>query len=643
MNLPAVPPYDPAATYHQRCADFGSLHAHLDRRARQNGNLNVALFFAAFVAVVVGSVREDVAWYWLAGTLTIAFIGALINFQRLKRRVSRAAILVAINQEGLYRLERNWVVLPPPPHVGQPGSIPLPASATIDPATAADLDLLGVAGVQHLLNTPATPIGQATLCAWLLQPAAPATVTTRQEAVRELAPQVDFRDEVGAHGREVGQTQPHYERFVAWAESTPWLASEPRLLWLARLLPLLSLVLAVAAWQWGHIYGTLYLALGAVLSISLVLTLTVGRRAVETISQVEAQQDVFAAYAEIFDLLAAQPFSAPELCRLQAELTVDAHSAAGDKGESSHPLCAGQQTRRIQRLMPLAGIRRWMLFFPIEVVTLWNFHLLWLLERWQVRSGKHVRSWLVALGEMEALIAMGTLHYDHPTWAFPALDAAEQAASVPRVTAANLAHPLLSPARAVGNDVTIGPPGSFLLVTGSNMSGKSTLLRAIGVNCILAQMGAPICGEQLRLPPLTVASSMRVQDSLAQGVSFFMAELRGLKAVVDSAQLAQTTAGTPVLYLLDEILQGTNTAERQIAARHVIRRLLNAEAIGAVSTHDLTLADAPDLAPVAVPMHFTESFSRGPEGPSMLFDYILRPGVATSTNALKLMEIVGLT
>jgi DNA mismatch repair ATPase MutS len=175
------------------------------------------------------------------------------------------------------------------------------------------------------------------------------------------------------------------------------------------------------------------------------------------------------------------------------------------------------------------------------------------------------------------------------------------------------------------------------------MSGKSTLLRAIGVNCILAQMGAPICGEQLRLPPLTVASSMRAQDSLAQGVSFFMAELRGLKAVVDSAQLAQTTAGTPVLYLLDEILQGTNTAERQIAARHVIRRLLNAEAIGAVSTHDLTLADAPDLAPVAVPMHFTESFSRGPEGPSMLFDYILRPGVATSTNALKLMEIVGLT
>jgi DNA mismatch repair ATPase MutS len=156
------------------------------------------------------------------------------------------------------------------------------------------------------------------------------------------------------------------------------------------------------------------------------------------------------------------------------------------------------------------------------------------------------------------------------------------------------------------------------------MSGKSTLLRAIGVNCVLAQMGAPICGARLCLPPLTVASSMRVQDSLSQGVSFFMAELRGLKAVVDLANQAQQAAGRPVVYLLDEILQGTNTAERQIAARQVIRRLLDAGAIGAVSTHDLTLAAASDLSAAAVAVHFTESFSRGPAGPSMHFDYKLR-------------------
>jgi hypothetical protein len=635
--------HDPAATYHRRCADFGELHARLDRRAKQNGNLNVALFFAAFAALTVGSIRGDVAWYWFAGILAVAFVVALIHFRRLKRQVARVTTLVAVNREGLQRLERNWSELPPPPLIGQPGGVPAPAGASIDPATAADLDLFGVAGLQHLLNTPATPVGHATLCAWLLQPALPPKVLARQEAVRELASQIDFRDEVGARGRQMGPAQLHYERFVAWAESAPWLLDRPVLLWLARLLPLLVVALGVTTWYLGEIYPALYLALAAVLSVNVALTLTVGRRAAETIAQVEAQQEVFAAYAESFDLLSAHAFSAPELRRLQNDLNAGTHGIAGGGAIDPVQAGAGQQMRRLQRLMPLAAIRRWMLFFPVEIATLWNFHLLWLLERWQVRNGTQVRSWLAALGDMEALIALGTLHYDHPAWTFPELRSGAETPSLPQIIATNLAHPLLPPARAVGNDVVVGPPGSFLLVTGSNMSGKSTLLRAIGVNCVLAQMGAPICGERLCLPPLTVASSMRVQDSLSQGVSFFMAELRGLKAVVDLADLARQTVATPVLYLLDEILQGTNTAERQIAARHVIRRLLDAGAIGAVSTHDLTLAAASDLSTAAVAVHFTESFSRGPEGPSMQFDYKLRPGVATSTNALKLMEIVGLT
>ena len=642
MSQPGPLPHHPAAIYQRRRAEFEDLHGRLDRRARQNGNLNLGLFFGAFVALVAGSVRGDPAWYWLSGILAAAFVAALLNFQRLKRQVSRAATLVAINQEGLYRLARNWDALPPPSHISAPKSAAAPAGAAIDPATAADLDLLGAASVQHLLNTPATPVGQAAVGAWLLQPALPPVVNARQAAVRELAPLIDFREEVGARGREVGPAQLHYERFAAWAESAPWLRSAPLLLWGARLLAVLNIGLGVAAWFWGQEQGVLYLALGALLGISLLLALTVGRRAGETIAQVEAQQEVFAAYAEIFDLLAAQPFSASELRRLQAQLAADANRGGDRTASVPHSLRAGPQMRRLQRLMPFAGIRHWLLFFPIEVVTLWDFHLLWLFERWQVNAGKYVRPWLAALGELEALIALATLHYDHPAWAFPTFEAG-QTSSLPQVEAANLAHPLLPPDRVVGNDVEVGPPGSFLLITGSNMSGKSTLLRAIGVNCVLAQMGAPICGDMLRLPPLRVMSSMRVQDSLSQGVSFFMAELRGLKTVVDSALLAQQTGGTPVLYLLDEILQGTNTAERQIAARHIIRRLVDAGAIGAVSTHDLTLAATPELAAAAVAMHFTESFSRGEDGPAMHFDYKLRPGIATSTNAVTLMEIVGLT
>ena len=245
--------------------------------------------------------------------------------------------------------------------------------------------------------------------------------------------------------------------------------------------------------------------------------------------------------------------------------------------------------QRLQRLMPLAAIRRWMLFFPIEVVTLWNFHLLWLLERWQVRAGKHVRGWLAALGEIEALIAPGNAALT----TIPAgLSLSFTRTHIRLCTPSDwrhLAHPLLPPAQAVGNDVVVGPPGSFLLVTGSNMSGKSTLLRAIGVNCVLAQMGRrTICGARLRLPPVTVASVSAYRIRYRRAFPFLWpnprTQARGL------TDLAQRTAATPVLYLLDEILQGTNPAERQIAARHIIRRLVDAGTIGAVSTHDLTLA-----------------------------------------------------
>jgi DNA mismatch repair ATPase MutS len=221
-----------------------------------------------------------------------------------------------------------------------------------------------------------------------------------------------------------------------------------------------------------------------------------------------------------------------------------------------------------------------------------------------------------------------------------------------------MGHPLLPPAERVDNDVEVGPAGTFLLVTGSNMSGKSTLLRAIGVNLILAGTGAPVCASSFRTPPVALWTSMRVQDSLERGVSYFMAELQRLKQVVDAARAdaaswsrdgrggAGLFAAEPeerrFFYLLDEILQGTNTAERQIAARRIIAYLVDSGALGAVSTHDLTLADAPELAAHARMVHFTETIAAGDSGPMMTFDYLLRPGIATSTNALRLMEIVGL-
>jgi DNA mismatch repair ATPase MutS len=246
---------------------------------------------------------------------------------------------------------------------------------------------------------------------------------------------------------------------------------------------------------------------------------------------------------------------------------------------------------------------------------------------------------LEALGRFEVLAALAGAKHDHPGWAFP-----EVTPEADRLEARGLGHPLIPDGRRVANDVTVGPPGTFLLVTGSNMSGKSTLLRSLGVNAALAQAGGPVCAAALRMPPARLATSVLVEDSLAAGVSFFLAELKRIRRVVDAADRSRSegAAGITVLYLLDEILRGTNSAERQVAVRRVVLHLVRQGAIGAISTHDLELATVPGLAERCVPVHFRETLHPGGDGPAMTFDYRLRPGVATTVNALRLLEMVGL-
>ncbi|MEZ4769658.1 MAG: hypothetical protein R2844_14660 [Caldilineales bacterium] len=531
---------NPQRIYEQRRADFTRQRDGHEQRSRRYGNLNLLLIAALLAAVGVALWYSTPQLFWAAGLLTVALVWSYVSHRRARDAAQRCGALATINAEGLARLARDWNALPRPslPRAGDP-------DAVIDPSTAADLDLLGSVSLEHLLNTPGTAAGRTALRRWILNPAPVENARARQAAVAELSPLVEFRQSVMLQARTMGQSQGGYGQFIEWAEDEPWLSRRPGLIWAARLLSLLTIGLVIA-----QLAGfTVFPALIAVIVADLVLSYTAGLRANADLDRVAARQNVFSAYAGIFDLLADQPFEAPELWRLQQSLK---------RGDNT----AGGQLRSLARLMPLVEIRRSMFFFLIQAVTLWTFHVLWLLERWQGRAGKEVRGWLETLGETEALIALATLHFDQPDWVFPVPDESGEA----RLTARNLAHPLLPPSTAVGNNVEVGPPGTFLFVTGSNMSGKSTLLRAIGVNAVLAQMGGPVCAAEMRLPPVVVASSMRVQDSLDQGVSYFMAELRRLKAIVDRADQVEARRVQPLLYLLDEILQGTNTSERRVAA-----------------------------------------------------------------------------
>ncbi len=296
---------------------------------------------------------------------------------------------------------------------------------------------------------------------------------------------------------------------------------------------------------------------------------------------------------------------------------------------------------QLRGIMTLANGRRSALFgvpyVVIQILFFWDFHILEWLEWWQVRHGRSVRHWLESVGELESLSSLAAVAADHPQWAFPKVDA-----SAPSFDAKALGHPLLNPQAGVRNDVRLGPPGSFLLVTGSNMSGKSTLLRSIGVNATLAQAGAPVAAQQLTMPYIELATSMRVTDSLQDGVSFFFAELQRLKSIVDRARELGEQSPRRLLFLLDEILQGTNSAERHIAVARVIGHLNSWPTWGAVSTHDLELAASPDLIEHCQTVHFREHFVNDNGKRTMEFDYRLREGVSPTTNALKLLELVGL-
>ena len=320
--------------------------------------------------------------------------------------------------------------------------------------------------------------------------------------------------------------------------------------------------------------------------------------------------------AEVLARLEREPFTAQRLVELRAGL-----NTAGPP-PSSH-------IRRLARLVTLLDSRHHMAIRGIEPAVFWTIRFAFAVESWRRRSGRCIREWLAAVGEMEALAALAGYAYEHPGDRFP-----EFIEGGPILEGEGLAHPLLPETAAVRNDFQIGKELRLVVVSGSNMSGKSTLLRTIGTNVVLAQAGAPVRAARLRLSPLALGASTRILDSLQHGSSRFYAEITRLRQIVEL-----THAELPLLFLLDEFLQGTNSHDRRLGAEAIVRGLLEAGAVGLLTTHDLALTEvAAALGAQACNVHFEDRLEEG----RLLFDYRLRPGVVQRSNALELMRSVGL-
>ena len=591
---------DPRGRYEQDLAAQNAELTVIQARWNRLSNLRLAVAAVLVAAVVIAVQTVELVYGLLALAALAVFTGLVMAHRResQRRRVARARI--ALLGESIARVDRTWDAMPE-----------RTATAPAGHAYADDIDIVGRVSLLRLVDRTETPAGAARLATWLLTAPPAQESSLRQTAARRLVGEAAWRTDLQLAGRlatrEAGDPTP----LIRWLASAKPMS--PLVRWLAVLSTAATIVLVLAdlAGLVGPPLWVPFVLLNGVLAFG-------QSRGTERLGEIARLRRSLTQYRHVLPVTERAPTGTDRLDHLRDRLSVRGGSA------SEH---LANLDRRLNFVIPPATI-----IWPLLQLGLaWDIHVGGAIQRWAARHAAVVPAWVDAVAELEALSSLAGLSADNPEWAWPRVAPASTTLSGQAI-----GHPLLPGTVRVGNDVEIGPSGSLLLVTGSNMAGKSTMLRAVGINAVLARAGGPVCGRSLDLPPWDVWTSVRIRDSVEMGISLYMAELLRLRQIVDAAR------ARPILYLLDEVLQGTNTTERRIAAQRIITTLLETGAIGAVSTHDLELLDGSGLDGKATAVHFRDEVVDTPTGPEMRFDYRMRPGIAPSTNALRLLALVGL-
>ena len=595
----------PESEYRRRLEERRAAAERARRQAALVSNARLVWFLGGVACAwqVLGPSAAPGAWLVFA---IAGFIALVVVHDRALRRQERAERAVRFYEAGVDRLADRWM-----------GTGPT-GEGFLDPAHpyASDLDLFGAGSLFERLSRARTRVGEVTLAQWLSIPADLETIRSRQAAVEELSVDLDLREEFALAGTDVGAGM-HPDALREWGRASV----DPGLRGLrgVAFASACATFAGGAAWLSGLV-GPIPFEIMLVLQS--LFAIGVRSRVGAAIRAAEQPGRDLSVMVELLARIEGARWRSPMLRGLPAQMATGGVRAA-------------DRIARLRWLLELLDARRNQLFAPLGALVLWGTQFALAVEAWRARSGPALESWIRTIGEVEALSSLAAFRFESPESAYP-----ELVGGLPRFDASGLQHPLLPASRSVPNDVSVGGELQLLVVSGSNMSGKSTLLRSIGVNAVLAQAGAPVAARSLRMSPLAIGASIRIQDSLLDGRSHFYAEIRRLKQIMQIADASPAGSDAPpLLFLVDEILHGTNSHDRGIGAEAVVRGLIDRGAIGLVTTHDLALARVAEaLAPRAANVHFQDHLEDG----AIAFDYRLRPGVVEKSNALELMRAVGL-
>lgn len=604
-HLRAVVPADfrvtePKSEYARRLGNRQATVQYFDRWDRRIATARGIVFIAFCVTLYFAVGGAALSPFWLI-LPTVVFVALVLSHGSVARQLVRARRAVTYYEIALERLNHEWI------GKGATGN----RYQDVEHLYSADLDLFGSGSLFELICRARTRIGEDTLARWLGAPADPKSIRQRQSAIDELRHSLDFREEVALLDAEVHDEIDQNE-LIAWSHQTP----EP--FSIAHRLAAIGLGVAAVVTLIGWVFGVILAsALVVVLLVEILFLFSIRRRIREVSRSADPAGSGLAILSQVLSLIEREEFQTPLLAKLRAVLDTDGRPPS-------------------ERISQLQSRIRWLnnclqnqFFAPFALAFCLPVHLIHRIEIWRERFGANIPEWLEAVGEFEALSSLAGYAFEQAGDPFPRIISDGCC-----FEAESLGHPLIPDVQCVRNDIEFGDGCPLMMVSGSNMSGKSTLLRSVGINVVLALAGAPVRAKALRVSPFAVGTAMRVHDSLQHGASLFYQVISRIKSVVECSGNSP-----PLLFLLDEILQGTNSQDRRVGADGIIRQLIDRGAVGLVTTHDLALTDiVSTMEHRARNVHFEDHLVDG----RMTFDFQLRPGVVQKSNALELMRMIGL-